>query len=324
VPASNSSVRNRSLATRTVEWLSLARIAVGHSAPLDEVQKEVEEYLRLSELHSLGIDEGSKVIEIGFGAKPLRLALMLRAGMDVEGIDLDYPVLASPWTSTLRIARRNGLERAAKSFVRYWLLDRRYWREVASHAGAPDVRYVIPPRHRLLVMDAARPEAWERWPDDSISLVTSEDVFEHIPREDIPSVLSSMHRKMRDGALALIRPNVFTGITGGHLVDWYNDAVGSDKPKRNLPWAHLRGDGVAGNTYLNRLSRAEYRDLFSRKFEIVEEIVKHPNLGRNHMTPELREQLGDWSDEELFSNQVLWVLRKRQDQRAAGAPTKDS
>ena len=45
-------------------------------------------------------------------------------------------------------------------------------------------------------------------------------------------------------------------------------------------------------------------------FELLEERVKYPDLGREYYTPEVAAELGDFSEEELFSNCVLFVLRK--------------
>ncbi|MEC7760332.1 MAG: hypothetical protein VX874_00290 [Pseudomonadota bacterium] len=114
---------------------------------------------------------------------------------------------------------------------------------------------------------------------------------------------------MEPNGIALIRPMVFTGIQGGHNVEWY-DAV-SDKARDCPPWDHLRARNFSANTFLNELSLEEYRDLFARHFDILDETAKIPDLGRSFMTPALRAELEGWSDEELFSNQVRFVLRPK-------------
>ena len=77
------------------------------------------------------------------------------------------------------------------------------------------------------------------------------------------------------------------------------------------PWAHLRGLARPANTFLNRLHRADYRALFEHRFEILHEESRHPDVGRERLTPAIRADVGDLSDEELFSNQVMFVLRPR-------------
>jgi hypothetical protein len=162
--------------------------------------------------------------------------------------------------------RRNGLERTAKSFVRYWVSDRRYWADVATAVGLPGGRDVVPDPSRLAVGDASDPAVWNRWADGSIDLLVSEDVFEHIPGADIPAVLANMHRKMVPGGIALIRLNVFRGITGGHLVERYEEFVDDPSPKAQTPWVHLRDGGPTGNTFLNRNPRSQYRRHVRRAF----------------------------------------------------------
>ncbi len=58
---------------------------------------------------------------------------------------------------------------------------------------------------------------------------------------------------------ALIRPNVFTGITGGHLVEWNRAAIREPPARRRSePWEHLRGRRWRANTYLNEMTLAQY------------------------------------------------------------------
>ncbi|SRR5713101_4399963 len=77
------------------------------------------------------------------------------------------------------------------------------------------------------------------------------------------------------------------------------------------PWEHLRKKRFRANVYLNELIRADYRRLFSEHFEIVDEKVTKPNLGREFLSPEVAEELKDYGDDELFSNGVLFVLRPK-------------
>ncbi len=81
--------------------------------------------------------------------------------------------------------------------------------------------------------------------------------------------------------------------------------------RRSEPWEHLRRKRFRANVYLNELMRADYRRLFSQHFEIVEERVTKPDLGREYLSPEVAEELKRYSDEELFSNGVLFVLRPK-------------
>ena len=135
--------------------------------------------------------------------------------------------------------------------------------------------------------------------------------LEHIPREGIENILSRLATRLAPNGLALITPNIFTGITGGHLPEWYWDSEDNISPRRSEPWEHLRKKRFQANTWLNGLSRRDYRELFRRHFEILEENVQEPNLGRHRLTPDIKAELAQWPDEELFSNTVEFVLRPR-------------
>lgn len=63
--------------------------------------------------------------------------------------------------------------------------------------------------------------------------------------------------------------------------------------------------------YLNGLTRAQYRELFSEDFEILEEHVRYPNLGSQYLTENVAAELSGFGEEELFSNQVQFVLKPR-------------
>jgi hypothetical protein len=144
-------------------------------------------------------------------------------------------------------------------------------------------------------------------------VVVSESVFEHVPRPDLVHILNNLKgfalasgRKL----LVLTRPTIFTGICGSHLTEWYPHAVYSSKAKRSQPWEHLRLDRFVADTYLNKLSLAEYRTLFAEcGYSIVSESVKYPGLGSIFLQDSLvRSDLADWSEEELLSNDVMFEL----------------
>jgi hypothetical protein len=94
------------------------------------------------------------------------------------------------------------------------------------------------------------------------------------------------------------------------LSEWYHHNVYSSKPKRSNPWEHLRKKRFVADTYLNCLSRAEFRDLFkSCGYRIAAETVEHPGLGSEFLVdPALRSELSEWSEDELLSNEVMFEL----------------
>ena len=248
------------------------------------------------------------VLEIGYGARPNRLFITHSFGADVTGIDLDAPLITGRLTEIIDIWRRNGLERVVKSVGRFGCFDL-----VEPGISCPDALRkrgikLCFDRERLMVGDAAdlvlAPE--------SLDLVYSEDVFEHMPEQSLKRLLPNLASWIGRKGICLIRPNVFTGITGGHLTDWFSAAdVDSVRRRRAEPWEHLRRKRFSPNTFLNGIKRARYRQLFLEHFEILEENVRYPDLGKSHLTPEVAKELAEFGEDELFSNQVQFVLKAR-------------
>lgn len=268
---------------------------------------DVEEYDALLGEHvGLGLEQ-ARALEIGFGARPQRQMILHSMGMDAVGVDAEAPLLSGRLSEISTMVKRNGLERAAKSLLRHALFDRAEQRALADAIRG---RGHVPRLEcsRLIVQDAGSLEMTPA----SLDLVFSEDVFEHIERGTIERLIPLMAGWLRPDGLALIRPNIFTGIVGGHLLEWSLAAMRQPPAqRRSEPWEHLRRQRFAPNTYLNRLTRSEYRGLFSRSFEILDERVTQPELGVEHLDDAARRELADWPDEELFSNQTLFVLRPR-------------
>ena len=85
-------------------------------------------------------------------------------------------------------------------------------------------------------------------------------------------LIPRMSSWLRPGGIALIRPSLYTGITRGHLAEWYLPEL--DMKRRSEPWDHLRKRQCPPNTYLNGWWRAGYRRLFLEQFAILAEYVR--------------------------------------------------
>jgi hypothetical protein len=307
---SSSSGQKVSTLTKLKEAAKLLHTARRRSALsadrlFGKYDSNIREYGELFKKHTGRDIKSAKIVEVGFGARPYRLATFHAKQLNAIGIDLDMPVLDGSFREFLRVVRNNGFERALKSITRHYAADRieREKFKTYHHQTGEFLK-----RENLIIGSASNPEIWERL--RVVDLVTSEDVVEHIPADDLKTLVRLIAEHLADDGLALICPNVFTGITGGHLLEWYHDVV--DEPgKVSDPWEHLRRNRVPVNTYLNHLTRADFRALFSEYFEILEEIVREPDLGRQWYTQEVQQDLSDWPEEELFSNQVIFVMRKR-------------
>lgn len=285
----------------------LLKLAVGartREPGWSEVFGDLAEYETLLRRYTKLTLASARVFEIGFGAKPFRLVVMRSMGVDAFGIDVEVPLLRPSLSRLLQIYRRNGLERLAKTVVRAAITDRRDWKSLATELKQRGLPIRVE-RSRMLIGNAAELDL----PSNSIDLIVAEAVFEHVPRSSLEELVARLADWISPGGLALVRPDIFTGISGGHLTEWFPFRVMRDESKRSEPWEHLRKRRYPPNTTLNEMMRAEYRSLFQEHFVIAEEIVKYPDLGRKYLVGDVARDLAGYTYDELFSNRVLFVLR---------------
>jgi SAM-dependent methyltransferase len=263
-----------------------------------------DEYDRLMRKYSDRPLQDAKTFEIGFGTRAGIMIALVSLGVDAYGVDLDAPLLHGSWCELRNMYRLNGAERVLKSFIRFYIFDAIWRRRLATELKRRG-RQLVVPENRLLFQDAASVD----WPEKSLDLICSESVFEHIPKPSLNVLLAKMARWLKPTGLAIIRPDVFTGISGGHLLEWFD--LKENRARRSEPWEHLRKKRYQGNVYLNEFTRADYRRMFSELFEIVEENVVDPDQGRQFYTPEVANDLKGYGEDELFSNGVQFILRAK-------------
>jgi SAM-dependent methyltransferase len=312
----SSSLGTLPLSLRVREAVEMARMHASRRQfdperyPYDAL---LSEYSAILARHGKPAIERQRILEIGFGARPFRLAWLFSCGLDVTGVDLEMPLTRVTPRSVVRIARASGFTRAAKSTVRYFLSDLKEWqflREFFRKSHDAEFRLPI---ERLVVADATTDAFWDQ--ARSFEMIYSEDVFEHIPKASLGNLAKRMAAALQPDGLAIIRPCVFTGITGGHHLEWYPHRLPeADAIRPTEPWEHLRRDRRPANTFLNRMTRSDYVELFAPHFEILENRAMDPDLGREYMTSAIRAELAAYGDDELFSNTVLFVLAPRRAQ----------
>jgi hypothetical protein len=299
------------LAQKLSELLTIVRLVHLRRVfqPDEEIQRifaDFEEYQQVLQAQGGAAWETAQILEVGFGARPLRLLSLTSMGLQAQGVDIERPVLKGSAAEFLEILRTNGVERCVKSLVRFFAFDGLERWHLQRHLQRLGHRLTVQPE-RFRVGDAATLAI----PAQSLDLIYSEDVFEHIPPDSLQALVPQMATWLKPTGLALIRPNIFTGITGGHLAEWFPQALDRPLRRRSDPWEHLRQRRFPDNTYLNQWTRSQFRELFLPHFEILEERVREPHLGREFMTDAVRTELQDYGDDELFSNLVMFVLRPR-------------
>jgi SAM-dependent methyltransferase len=288
--------------------LGLMHLRRNHADIFENFGQLITEYDELLNLYGRKSLHQSKVLEVGFGARPFRLVWLHCSEIDVHGVDLDRPLLRLSAKSLLQIAQTNGVERAVKSLLRYVLTDRNQWKQMAAKLELSGRAFVIP-SERLIIADAKDADFWNGL--GRMDVVFSEDVFEHVPKDDLTTIVRKMADALRPNGIAIIRPMIFTGICGGHHLEWYPHLLNDRRIRRTEPWEHLRKNRYPASTYLNCLSKKDYVEIFQEHFKILEDRVMLPGLGSEYLTPDVRAELSKYSEEELFSNSVRFVLEPR-------------
>lgn len=282
-------------------------IARGGRADTKKIVNAIDKIADLYESYTSKKSSDSAVLEIGFGGRPhCAFALQLRF-RDVTAVDLDHPVFG--WADFPSARRKNGLMPAWKALVRSMIFDRGEWQHFHASLKNIDYRYA-PDRSRLVVADVGEGTFWENNPGP-FDLVYSVDVFEHIPELSLIQAMRQVRQRLSPKGLLITIPCVFTGIVGGHDPYWYPHRV-EDNDSRTA-WGHLPPSEFKVDTYVNRLSRGRYVEIFHEcGFEILEDVALHGRLGERHLTPGRRRELPAVLDDyELFSNNVRFVLRIR-------------
>lgn len=100
---------------------------------------------------------------------------------------------------------------------------------------------------RFLVGDAAK----HQFPANSYDFIYSDDVFEHIPATDLDLLCKNLSSTLSTNGTALITPSIFTGISGGHLVEWYPHTLPRKNSRPSEPWEHLRKRRYVPDCFLN-------------------------------------------------------------------------
>ncbi|MCP4989155.1 MAG: class I SAM-dependent methyltransferase [Colwellia sp.] len=247
----------------------------------------------------------ASILEIGYGARPNRLLAFVSLQYDARGIDLDTPLLNGSLSELVGVYRKNGLKRLSKSFIRNILFDRHERSSLNSVLQRRGKKLIVD-ESRFLVGDAS---SFDFLPE-SVDFIYSEDVFEHIPKTDLHKLCHNLSKALSSNGLALISPSVYTGISGGHLAEWYPYTLQSASNRKSEPWEHLRKKRYIADCFLNKMRVEDFKELFYQYFEVIDVISNDKGIGSHFLTNVIRRELSDYTEDELLSNKWTYVLRK--------------
>jgi len=241
---------------------------------------------------------GKKAVEIGAG-QTLLLARALGTDNDVVATDLDVFVEGFDLGAYRTMLRQNGAKRTLKTIGRKVLgVDSNSLKELRRQLGVARL-----PKAVGRQMDATKLD----FPDGSIDLVYSFNVFEHLP--DPTSVWRDAKRVLRTGGVLLTHLHLYTSDSGCHdlrIIRGEHDQIGH--------WPHLRPSEqrkVQNSAYLNKFSLAEWRRLLDAEFPggTIEHIRDDEHRGELERL-RAEGELGAFSDEDLLTRNVVSVWRK--------------
>lgn len=238
------------------------------------------------------------ILEIGPG-QGLERATYFGRNNTITGLDTDIIARGLEWKSYLQMLRTNGVGRVAKTLGRELLSNRpnrAAWRKLLSvkKLNFPEATYgnicetVPKPNHYDMVM------SWS--------------VFEHVsdPAGAFDNVLASL----KPGGIFYISLHLYTCNNGHHDMRSFTG-------DETLPlWGHLRPEQehlIKPSAYLNEWRLKQWRELLDEKVPNYEEVLEkfeHPEVLGPKLTGTLRQELADYSDDELLTVNAVYIGRK--------------
>jgi len=246
-----------------------------------------------------GVDVSSaRLFEIGCGCYYPYVMLFASTGAWAVGSDVEE--LQRPGARSARYrayGRRSGPARAVLQFGFDVCRQATYYTALRRSAG---VR-LRGKRVRLLRADGARIPLR----DSVVDACISSAAFEHVA--DVPGTVREMARVLKPGGLADIEIHLFPSLTGGHEFELANH---KPLPAGFPAWRHLWDTAWQAPVPLNRWRERDYLAAFESTFDIVERTVTSTH-GADYLTDDVRRRVSQYSQDELITESVVYVLRKR-------------
>jgi 2-polyprenyl-3-methyl-5-hydroxy-6-metoxy-1,4-benzoquinol methylase len=243
--------------------------------------------------------EGLRMLEIGPG-QGLERARYFGRKNKVIGMDLDVIPVGFDLHSYLRMLRKNGPGRVAKSIGRRFLIGRT--NEIAW-ANLLGVEKFNDPAIMHGNICEETPKVGQ------FDVVMSWSVFEHLPNPAY--AVQNVLKLLKPGGIFYISLHLYTSNNGHHDIRAFTG------DEDNLPlWPHLRKTtekAITPSAYLNRWRLAQWRELFATSTpgheEILEAFESYERF-QPRMTTTLRQELAAYSDEELYTINAVYTWRK--------------
>ncbi len=252
------------------------------------------------ELHNIeriwGDVKGKRILDLGCGRFRSLSTFLADRGAVTIGIDLNY--MCAPetpiWKRAASSLKAGGPKELVKDLGMALVKEPQYSREIRRTLERQPNGKI-----HLVRCDARQLPL----PDKSLDAIVSYHVLEHIT--DIDAVARETARVLKPEGRTRHVIDIFSGLLGGHDPYW------ALQPKVR-PWDHLRGGDqtIIRETGLNCLRIQDYVDGFSQWLSVESWTVPYAPA-RYHLTPEIRQELANYSEEELLLRDLVIQGKKR-------------
>lgn len=243
--------------------------------------------------------ENLRILEIGPG-QGMERARYFGLKNEVIGLDLDIIPQGFDAGGYLRMIRQNGLGRFAKTVGRKVLIggvNAKAWSRAVGSEDMPDPTLVYG-------------DIGQSIPDlGRFDVVMSWSVFEHLPEPR--QALANVIELLNPGGIFYISLHLYTSCNGHHDIRAFTGHEDSLPP-----WPHLRAstrDLVNPSSYLNEWRLDRWRQLF---LQMTPGSTEYLNPGHCRevfgpkMSADVRQELNDYTDEELYTVDLIEAWKK--------------
>ncbi len=271
----------------------------GYLGSVENALKDHFEIINAFKKYSDSDIKTSKILDVGNGQTATQVVLFQADGAEVIGIDMELPTYKMGSKLFLKVAKINGFERAIKSLFRHLLFDKNFFKELKEKYHKNFDLNKLDCR----LMNAAKME----FADNTFDFIYSTWVFEHI--DNVSESLKEINRVLKPNGLAWIGVHLFLSLSGGHNLEWIDP---ENNPSNKVPaWDHLLENEFPVNTFLNKLTLDQYREIFKKNIEIIDE--KLTVEGKNLLSEEIENKLKKkgFNQDDLFTRTVVFICRKK-------------
>jgi len=243
--------------------------------------------------------KGLRMLEIGPG-QGLERARYFGMHNRVTGMDLDMITTRYTPANYLQMARKNGWGRVAKTLGRRVFIGRL---NEAAWAKVSEVKQLTDPQILYGNICEQAP------PANVFDVAMTWSVFEHLP--DPKAALCNLITSLKPGGVFYISLHLYTSHNGHHDIRAFTG------DEESLPlWGHLRPSTqhlINPSSFLNKWRLQEWRRLFAEiapgVTEYLDEYESRERFGPRLVT-ELRQELGGYTERELFTVNAVYAWKK--------------